>query len=173
VLTPVKEICLIADCLPNKSAARNQVKIRIGTKLGLSAFAGLVLVAGMIGNQARVNRLTQESISQVSISRDLQQAALDARIKLNELISIDRDLRLARTSSEVNFVLQQLKSRAADATSAYDGAIAMAIREEDKQAFARAKSAFNEYVATAQEIARLQQHIIELRDRQLQENGHG
>ena len=88
------------------------MKIRIGTKLGLSAFVGLVLFAGMVGNQARVNHLTRDLMSQVSRSRDLQQAALDARIKLNELISIDRDLRLARTSSDVNFVLQQLESRA-------------------------------------------------------------
>ena len=74
----------------------------------------------MVGNQARVNHLTRELMSQVSRSRDLQQAALDARIKLNELISIDRDLRLARRSSDVNFVLQQLESRALDANLAYE-----------------------------------------------------
>ena len=54
-------------------------KIRIGTKLGFSAFVGLVLVAGMVGNQARVNSLTRELMSQATASRNLQQAALDVR----------------------------------------------------------------------------------------------
>src|SRR5688572_3417694 len=121
----------------------------------------------MVGNQARVNHLTRESTAQVSLSRDLQQAALDARIKLNELISIDRDLRLARTSADVNFVLQQMASRAADANQAYDGAVTIAAKDEDKLLLKRAKAAFNDYVATAQEIARLQHEIIGLRDRQL------
>ncbi len=121
----------------------------------------------MVGNQARVNHLTRESTAQVSLSRDLQQAALDARIKLNELISIDRDLRLARTSADVNFVLQQMASRAADANQAYDGAVTIAAKDEDKQLLKRAKAAFNDYVATAQEIARLQHEIIGMRDQQL------
>ena len=95
-------------------------------RLGRAAFAGLVLVGGMVGNQARVNSLTRDLMSQASLSRELQQAALEARIKLNELISIDRDLRLARTAAEVNFVLQNLKSRAAEANTVYDHAIAMA-----------------------------------------------
>jgi len=88
-------------------------KIRIGTKVGSSAFVGLVLVAGMVWNQARVNRLTQDLISQATLSRNLQQAALETKVRLNELITIDRDLRLAKTSTDVNVILQHLKSRAA------------------------------------------------------------
>ncbi len=144
-------------------------KIRIGTKLGFSAFVGLVLVAGMVGNQARVNSLTRELMSQATASRNLQQAALDVRIKLNELISIDRDLRLAKSSSDINFVLQHLKSRVIDATSAYDGAIALATQDDDKQYLAKAKDAFNGYIAAAQEIAALQREIVDLRDKQLAE----
>ena len=142
-------------------------KIRIGTKLGFSAFVGLVLVAGMVGNQARVNSLTRELMSQATASRNLQQAALDVRIKLTELISIDRDLRLAKSSSDINFVLQHLKSRVIDATSAYDGAIALATQDDDKQYLAKAKDAFNGYIAAAQEIAALQREIVDLRDKQL------
>jgi methyl-accepting chemotaxis protein len=144
-------------------------KIRIGIKVGLSALVGLVLVAGMVWNQARVNRLTQNLISQAALSRNLQQAALEAKVRLNELISIDRDLRLAKTSSDVNVVLQHLKSRAADANSAYDSAMAIARQDEDRQFLTKAKAAFNNYIATAEEIAGIQYEIIELRDQQLAE----
>src|SRR5438046_2448677 len=140
-------------------------KIRIGIKVGSSALVGLVLVAGMVWNQARVNRLTQDLISQTALSRNLQQAALEAKVRLNELISIDRDLRLAKTSSDVNVVLQHLKSRAADAnSSAYDSAMAIARQDEDRQFLTKAKAAFNNYIATAEEIAGIQYEIIELRD---------
>ena len=144
-------------------------KIRIGIKVGSSALVGLVLVAGMVWNQARVNRLTQDLISQAALSRNLQQAALEAKVRLNELISIDRDLRLAKTASDVNVVLQHLKSRAADANSSYDSAAALSTQDEDRQFLTKAKAAFNSYIATADEIAGVQYEIIELRNRQLAE----
>ena len=50
----------------------SKLKIRIGTKLGVSAFVGLVLVAGMVGNQARVNKVTHELMNKASQSRELQ-----------------------------------------------------------------------------------------------------
>ena len=95
-----------------------KAKIRIGTKLGLSALLGLLLVAGMVGNQARVNRLTHELMNQAAVSRELQQGALEARIILNELILTDRDIRLAKTPSDVNFVLQHFKNRGTEANAA-------------------------------------------------------
>jgi methyl-accepting chemotaxis protein len=146
-----------------------KLKIRIGTKLGLSALAGLALVAAMVGNQARVNRLSSDLMRQASVSRQLQQAAFEARILLNELISIDRDIRLAKSASDVDGVLQHLTSRAVSANAAYDGAITIAIKESDKRLLGRAKQAFNNYVATAQEIAAIQNELIDLRDRQLAE----
>jgi HAMP domain-containing protein len=164
--------------LPNNCSFRlhsdlrsmRKFKIGIGIKVGSSALVGLVLVAGMVWNQARVNHLTQDLISQGALSRNLQQAALEAKVRLNELISIDRDLRLAKTSSEVNVILQHLKSRAADANSAYDSATALAKQDEDRQFLTKAKEAFNSYIATAEEIAGVQYEIIALRDRQLAEN---
>jgi methyl-accepting chemotaxis protein len=147
-----------------------KLKIRIGTKLGLSALAGLMLVAGMVGNQARVNRLANDLMQQAAISRQLQQSAYEARAILNELISIDRGIRLARTAADVNSVLQHLKSRAVEANAAYDGALAFATREEDRQLLDWAKRAFNSYVASAEEIAAIQYEIIDLRNRQLTEN---
>jgi methyl-accepting chemotaxis protein len=146
------------------------LRIRIGTKLGLSAFAGLVLVAGMVGNQARVNRVTNDLTQQAAASRELQQAAFEAKIILNELISTDRNIRLARAASDVNAVLQHLKGHAANANAAYDGAIAIAVRAEDKKLLGEAKVAFNAYVAATEQIAAIQLEIIELRDQQLAEN---
>src|SRR6185503_8859140 len=119
--------------------------------------------------QARVNHLTNGLMHQAAVSRELQQAALEARIILNELISTDRDIRLAKTPSDVNFVLQHLKNRGTEANAAYESAIALATLDEDKQFLNDAKKAFNEYVAAAQEIAALQYDIIELRDQQISE----
>ena len=109
-------------------------------------------------------------MKEAALSRDLQRAALDARIKLTELISVDRDLRLSKIAPDVDYILNDLKSRAVDTNSAYDGALALATGDQDKRFLAKAKEAFNSYVATAQEIAAIQYQLIELRDRQLSEN---
>lgn len=145
-------------------------KIRIATKLGISAVIGLVLVASMVGNQARVNWVTQDLTKRAAESRDLQQAAFETRIILNELISIDRDIRAANHAAIVSIVLEQLRSRTLTANAAYDNASAKAKREEDRQYLRIAKEAFNQYVAAAQEIAAIQLEIIALRGNQKSEN---
>src|SRR5436853_4064384 len=58
MLTGVKEFWLISCCdirPPGHFHCMQKLKLRIGTKLGLSAVVGLALVAAMVGNQARVN----------------------------------------------------------------------------------------------------------------------
>src|SRR5262245_24056872 len=133
-----------------------KMKVRIGTKLGVSAFIGLVLVAGMVGNQARVNRLTQDLMKKAALSRQLQQAALESKSILSELISVDRDLRLATTSAGIAHILSHLSSRAVVANMAYDSALAKAILDVDRQSLATARNAFNEYVVAAESIASIQ-----------------
>ena len=146
-----------------------KLKLRIGTKLGLSAVVGLALVAAMVGNQARVNRVTHELMNRASESRTLQQAALEARVILTELVSVDRDMRIARGASDVTNVLKHLASRAGSANKAYDGAIAMAALDEDQKFLSAVKAAFNDYVLAAQEIGSIQFEIIMLREQQIAE----
>ncbi len=146
-----------------------RLKIRIGTKLGLSAFVGLVLVTAMVGNQARVNRITHDLMNRASASRNLQEAALEARVILTELTSVDRDMRLARNANDVTGVLKHLAGRAATANTAYDNAIAKAALDEDRQFLTAVKGAFNDYVRAAQEIGAIQFEIIVLRDQQVAE----
>jgi methyl-accepting chemotaxis protein len=148
----------------------DRLKIRIGTKLGASALIGLILVAGMVGNQARVNQITRGMIDAVTKSRDLQQSAVEAKIILSELNYIDRDIRLADSAPEVAQILQHLQSRVRDANFAYDGALAVATHETDRQLLATAKESFNSYVRTATEIAAIQLQIIELRHQRAAEN---
>jgi methyl-accepting chemotaxis protein len=146
-----------------------KLNIRIGTKLGLSALIGLVLVAGMVGNQARVNVLTHKLFDRVTESGKLQTAALEAETALHQLISIDRDIRLAKTSSDINYVLQHLTNHAVRGNAAYDAAMAAATLEDDRQFLITAKEAFGSYVAMAQELASLQTEIVKLRDQQIEE----
>ncbi len=147
-----------------------RLNVRIGARLGIFAFVGLILVAGMVGNQARVNGLTRDLMNKASESRELQQAALEAKSNLNELISIDRDIRLARTATEIDQILQYLQNCVVSADAAYDSAIAMATLDEDRVLLTTAKTAFNNYVAAAREIAGVQYEIVDLRDRQIEEN---
>jgi methyl-accepting chemotaxis protein len=148
----------------------DRLKIRIGTTLGASALIGLILVAGMVGNQARVNQITRSMIGDAAKSRDQQQSAFEARIILSELNYIDRDIRLAGSAQEVDQILQHLQSRARDANFSYDGALAVATHETDRQLLATAKESFNSYVMVVTEIGAIQLQIIELRIQRMAEN---
>src|SRR5262245_6268226 len=110
----------------------------------------------MVGNQARVNRVTQQMMNKATESRNMQAAALEAKVGIKELNSVDLDIRLATTAAHLNFVLQQLKSRAQTANGAYDGAIAIAGLQEDRQFLMTAKEAFNSYVETTLRIGAIQ-----------------
>lgn len=161
-LLPIFVLLAISNCM-------QKLKLRIGTKLGLSAVVGLALVAAMVGNQARVNRVTHELMNRASESRTLQQAALEARVILTELVSVDRDMRIARGASDVTNVLKHLASRAGSANKAYDSAIAMATLDEDQKFLSAVKAAFNDYVLAAQEIGSIQFEILMLREQQIAE----
>ena len=142
----------------------------IGIKLGFSALIGLVLVAGMVGNQARVNWLTHDLANKALRSRELQQAALEARIGLNELISIDLHIRHAATPAEIDAVLEYLNSRALSADKAYDHAITLAAVDDDRRLLSTAKEIFNSYIGAAREIADNQKQIISFRRQQKEDN---
>jgi methyl-accepting chemotaxis protein len=86
------------------------------------------------------------------------------------LISIDREIRLARSAAELARTLQHLKDQAASTDAAYDAAIAIATRDDDRELLAAARAAFNGYVAVAREIAGVQFEIVALRDRQIAES---
>jgi methyl-accepting chemotaxis protein len=147
-----------------------RMKVRIGTKLGISALLGLVLVAGMIGNQARVNGVTHALVNESAGSQRLQKEALEAKSLLYDVISISREIRWAKADSEIATILERLDSRSAVGNSIFDDAIHSAELQEDGQRLIAAKQAFNSYVSTAQEVAGLQRTIIELREKQLSEN---
>ncbi|HWP24766.1 MAG TPA: methyl-accepting chemotaxis protein [Xanthobacteraceae bacterium] len=148
----------------------DRLKIRIGTKLGASTLIGLILVVGMVGNQARVNQITRSMIEAVTKSRDLQQSAIEAKVILSELNYIDRDIRLADSAPEVAQILQHLQNRTRDANFAFEGALAVATHETDRQLLATAKESFNSYVQTVTEIGSIQLQIIELRNQRMAEN---
>jgi len=147
-----------------------KVRLRIGAKLAISALVGLVLVAAMIVNQVHVNGLSRNLIDKRTESEKLLKAISAAELALHELISIDREMRLAKTSSDVKYLLQHLTNRAVGGNSAYDNAIAAASLPEDRELLGIAKKAFNGYIAMAQEIASLQSQIVALRDEQVAEN---
>jgi methyl-accepting chemotaxis protein len=148
----------------------HKMKLRIGSKLGVSTFTCLVLVVGMVGNQARVNWVTADLMKKAAESRNLQQAALESGVMLNELISIDPYIRLAETARDVANVLQDLKSRALSVNIGFDSAISIATLDHDRQSLVTAKDAFNNYVAAVQDIAAVQFEIIELRGQRMAEN---
>src|SRR5262245_38790467 len=120
-----------------------KLKARIGTKLGASALVGLLLVAGMVGNPAPVNGVTQKIVAEAAESQQLQKAALEAKTAVHELISIDREIRWVKTPSDIKHVLQQLANQATVGTNIFDGAIRSATVADDRKLLLEAKEAFN------------------------------
>jgi methyl-accepting chemotaxis protein len=142
---------------------------RIGTKLALSAAAGILFVLAMLGNQVRVNQLTRDLGGEVKESETLQKAALEAEIALGQLILIDRDIRLAATQQEIDAILDRLDGHTTKGLGSYDAAIASAAVADDRENLISARAAFAGYSATSGDLAAIQREIITLRERQIEE----
>jgi methyl-accepting chemotaxis protein len=146
-----------------------KLHLRIGSKLALSAAAGVILVVAMVGNQVRVNQLTRDLAGEVKESEALQKAALESEIALRQLILIDRDIRLAAAPEEIDAILERLAGHTTKGDAAYNAAIASAAVAEDRRNLVAARGAFDAYSGMSSELAGMQREILALREQQIQE----
>ena len=135
-------------------------KFRIGTKLGLTAGIGVVLVGGILLNQmlgnwsiAESNRLVGINYLNKGNAQATQTAMARARIDALEIAS-------APSVGEVDKFLETLRTHATEAGSEIDAATERATRKVTQDAYREAKKFADAYLASAVELAAAQKAVI-------------
>ena len=135
-------------------------KFRIGTKLGLTAGIGIVLVGGILANQTIGNRSIAESNRLVSINylnkgnaQATQTAMARAQIAAAEISS-------APSIAEVEKFLDTLRAHATEAGTEIDAATERATRKVTQDAYREAKKFVEAYLASAVELAAAQKAVL-------------
>jgi hypothetical protein len=104
---------LPADTEARMHTFRLLPRLRIGAKLGVCVGTGVALVAGLIVNE----QITSNAIERLTAAADRQQAiVIDSVTTEGALRRVEiagRDLRMARTRSEVDGLLAELEQIAA------------------------------------------------------------
>jgi methyl-accepting chemotaxis protein len=135
---------------------------RVGNKLGLAGLIGILLSVGVVANQMR----TEAAITEVNRRADVQQkiadSALQAEAQMRSMQLGSQALRMAITTPEIERSNTEIKAAKVAQDGIIDAAAALALKQENKDDFAKIKSLTSDYVAAADELVTLQKKLLEL-----------
>ena len=99
---------------------------RIGNKLGLAGAVGVLLAAGMVANQMITETSIEQASDRAGRSQRVADNSLSAHIDLRKIQLAARDVRLARTSAEVEKTIADLQRYKASEAKELEAALAAA-----------------------------------------------
>ena len=134
---------------------------RIGTKLGLTAGIGVVLVGGMLANQlvgsqsvATLSTLVISNYSNKSNAQTTDSAMMRAQLAV-------RDIAAARSPAEIDEGLRNFSAIATDAGAQIDAAAKRATRPHIIELYQGTKILIDGYLAMGSELAAAQKVVID------------
>ncbi len=135
---------------------------RIGNKLGLAGLAAILLSIGMVANE----RATGSSAARAGLRAETQQklsdAALQAESEMRNMQLAVRAVRLARVPDEVAKARGQFETARTAQAKLIDDILALAVEPKSLEPFRKIKAMTEEYVAGADEQAKLMLKVLEL-----------
>ena len=141
-------------------------KLRIGTKLGLSAFAGVILVIGMATNDYFQNLRRDEAATDIKSSFEMRGAIAAFELTTRRLLVANRDLRLAPDGKLVEEAAGRIRTMTAEGQKQLARAQELATQPEAKEQLDRVQQFYTRYVAALAEIGVSQAQVMQLRTEQ-------
>jgi methyl-accepting chemotaxis protein len=141
--------------------------IRIGTKLAVMGGIAILLVLGMALNQY----LSNNSVSALNDEQD-QALAVRSGVRTGQIAILRtwiarRDSLLAESVEGVDNAIKALRTNTAAGQQKLDGAVEKAVVPEDRERLKQLKTAFADYIASAEVQAGSHRDLINLRKRQI------
>ena len=137
-----------------------QFNFRIGTKLGLTAAIGVVLVGGMLGNQMLGNGSIAESNRLVIINYLNKGNAQSTQTAMARAQLAAVEIGTASSIEEVDKSLGALRADVAEAGTEIDAATERATRKVTQDGYRETKKFAEAYLASAVELAAAQKAVI-------------
>ena len=141
-------------------------KLRIGTKLGISAAAGVVLVVGMIGSSQLQGINRDRAAAEIKSSFEMRGAIAAFELTTRRLLIANRDMRLAINGTQVNDAVTRIRTIGADGQKQLARVGELGNEAEIKDKVARLGTLYGQYVGGLTEIGASQAQVMKLRDEQ-------
>jgi methyl-accepting chemotaxis protein len=132
------------------------LKFRIGTKLGLVAGIGVLLVSGMVLSQQSSDTAIEQALAGAHIQQDIGRHSMAAETAIRHMHVAIRDVMLARSAEETDKAIAALHDFYNDASKELDAAIPLTTRSEDRERFLKIKSLDDTYIAAAAQLSAAQ-----------------
>jgi methyl-accepting chemotaxis protein len=135
---------------------------RIGNKLGLAGAIGVLLSFGMVANQMNTASTVAAVNDRADRAQRVTEGALAAHADLRQVQLAGRNLRLARTTVEIDKGLADMRKAAAEEATEIDAAYAAALRAESRERLQKIKSVMASFIAGIEELATAQRTALAL-----------
>ena len=138
---------------------------RIGNKLGLAGAVGVLLAAGMVANQMITETSIEQASDRASRSQRVADNSLSAHIDLRKIQLAARDVRLARTSAEVDKTIADLQRFKASEAKELEAALSAAHGQDTRERLQKIKSLMEGFTAAVEDLAKAQITLLEQIDK--------
>jgi methyl-accepting chemotaxis protein len=141
-------------------------KLRIGTKLGLSAGASVVLVVGMMASGLIQDVQRDAASDQIKASYELRGALAAFELTTRRLLIANRDMRLGTDGKSVDEAAARARTIAADGQKQFARVVELGSHPDVKADIERVGKLYGAYVAGLSEVGASQAQIMALREEQ-------
>jgi methyl-accepting chemotaxis protein len=135
---------------------------RLGNKLGLAGLVGILLSVGVLGNQMHTEAEISDANHRADVQQQIADGAREADALMRSMQTASQSLRIAITTPDMDKSIAEIKAAKSAQDKILDSNIAAALRQENRDNFAKIKTLTASYVSAADEIAALQKKLLDL-----------
>ena len=133
--------------------------------MGLVGAVGVLLAAGMVANQMITETSIEQASDRASRSQRVADNSLSAHIDLRKIQLAARDVRLARTSAEVDKTIADLQRFKASEAKELEAALSAAHGQDTRERLQKIKSLMEGFTAAVEDLAKAQITLLEQIDK--------
>jgi len=146
------------------------LKFKIGTKLGISAGLGVVLVAAMVINQQMSGCSIAVANNTMRLEAEVAKKVVEAKESVRAMQLATRGTRAAKTAEQVKTGLATLNTKHNALLAQLDAAMPLTSRPEDKDRLGRIRSLGEQYYSAANEIIMAVTTLLDVQARRIKDS---
>ena len=133
---------------------------RIGNKLGLAGVVGVLLAMGLVANQLATESTVAVANDRTDRLQQVSESTLAAHLNMRQVQLAARGIRLARTPSEIDTAVAEMRQFGAIEAREIDLALSTARMAETRDRLQNIKSLMASYSAGIEELAKAQRDLL-------------
>jgi methyl-accepting chemotaxis protein len=138
---------------------------RIGNKLGIAGVVGVLLAIGMVANQLATESTVAVANDRTDRLQRVAESTLGAHLNMRQVQLAARGIRLARTPSDIDSAVAEMRQFGAIEAREIDAALATARMAETRDRLQKIKSLMANYSAGIEDLAKAQRDLLTQIDR--------